>query len=81
MNNKERTQKIARMEYVDCKSCGAKKSIESRPYEDLAACLNCGYKYLGLPRNPSLAKSWSGGEYENAELYRKKLLEELEQDD
>ena len=81
MNNKERAQKIGQMEYADCKSCGARKSIEDRPYEDLAVCLKCGYKYLGLPRNPSLARSWSVDEYENAELYRKKLLERLEQDD
>ena len=78
MTDKTRLKKIVEMEYVDCKSCGAEKSIEERPYEDLAVCRKCGYKYLGLPRNSSLESEWSGSEYENGELYRKKLLDQLD---
>ena len=54
---------------VECNSCGS-ADVVVRPYEDVAKCGECGYRYLGVPRNKSHAKEWTGGEYEHAEVYR-----------
>ena len=53
----------------ECAACGSEK-VWPYPIEDLAICKNCGYRFLGLPRNESYARDWAGDEYENSEVYR-----------
>ena len=52
-----------------CDDCG-EGPIEARPFSDYALCKSCGYRYLGVPRNPTYSQEWSGDEYERCEVLR-----------
>lgn len=52
-----------------CNSCGS-EDVRSYPMEDKAVCEDCGYVFLGLPRNKTYGREWTGDEFEDAEVYR-----------
>jgi len=52
-----------------CDSCGS-TDVRAFPMEDMVVCHDCGYKYLGIPRNRTYRREWNPDEYDNAELFR-----------